>query len=79
MNPVRPSPMSPLERSIQPARDEAKLAAQRAFFQAAMGRAGAPDSPAAAPAPVHAQRTHDAQAPAPQKILRPGSLLDIRV
>jgi hypothetical protein len=67
--------------------DSAKLAAQRAFFDAlSQARAPAPAAttpPAAstvqaAPAPV--QRM-PAAAPAeqPQKILRPGSLFDIRV
>lgn len=66
-----------------PATSPARTAAQRAFFDAAMGRAGSA-APAAEPvkaaAPV-AQRTVQAQIPEepPKKILRPGSLLDIRV
>jgi hypothetical protein len=66
-----------------------RTAAQRAFFDAAMGRAG--DAPVAAPAPVArqvqaqpspqraAQLTPDPAAEPPKKILRPGSLLDIRI
>lgn len=72
-------------------RDESgKLAAQRAFFAAiqaqgvAAPRAAAAPAAAAAPqpqpAPAPVQRMAAAQpAEAPQKILRPGSLLDIRV
>jgi len=61
----------------------ARTAAQRAFFDSAMGRAGAA-APAAEPvkaaAPV-AQRVVRESIPEepPKKILRPGSLLDIRV
>jgi hypothetical protein len=63
--------------------DAAKLAAQRAFFNAAMGQAQAPAAPAAA-APVETPQAVNrvaqaAPAEAPQKVLRPGSLLDIRV
>jgi hypothetical protein len=82
VNPIRPAPLSPPDRQVAPARDDAaKLAAQRAFFQAAMGIAPAQ---AAAPAPAYAapvrvERTPEPATAAPQKILRPGSLLDIRV
>jgi hypothetical protein len=61
------------------------MAAQRAFFQAAMGQpaaVAAPPAPAAPRAAVHAQpvnRIPDPNAEPPQRILRPGSLLDIRV
>jgi len=64
--------------------DAARLAAQKAFFQQAMARPSA-----AAPAPIQARaavvpvRTVEVRpapgAEAPAKILRPGSLLDIRV
>ena len=84
MNPVRPSPLppgaagTPAQRPVDPAR----AAAQRAFFEAALGKASAPAA-AAAPAPAQAmapvQRTPDTAAPKPEKVLRPGSLLDIRV
>jgi hypothetical protein len=69
-----------------PPQDQAKAAAARAFFDAALRQAGAP-AQAAAPAATTATftlqtaaRTAAVQpADAPQKILRPGSLLDIRV
>ncbi|MDP3173536.1 MAG: hypothetical protein Q8M88_03775, partial [Phenylobacterium sp.] len=58
-------------------------AAQRAFFEAALGRAPAPNpvvaAQAQAVAPAAVQRIPDPEAPAPTRILRPGSLLDIRV
>jgi hypothetical protein len=49
-------------------------AAQAAFFQAAVDRSQAAPPPAAA-APAGAQAAADA----PQRPLRPGSLLDIKV
>jgi hypothetical protein len=89
--PIRPDafPTPP----ARPAADAARLAAQRAFFDAALGRAGAPaqanpaqaSAPAAttpAPFTVRAQpvqRLPDPGAEPPAKPLRPGSLLDIRV
>lgn len=61
------------------------MAAARAFFAAAMGQtpaaapaqsvAAAPSAPAAAPVAQAAATSADA----PQKVLRPGSLIDIRV
>jgi hypothetical protein len=77
---------------VQPtARAEAIKAAQRAFFNTALAEAQAQAKPAAAPrvaasAPVVQQptvtRLHatvDAQTAPPDRILRPGSLLDIKV
>jgi hypothetical protein len=67
--------------------DSARLAAQKAFFEAAMGKA-APAAPiqAAALAPPPVQRDFRASPQAmaeaqeqPRKILRPGSLLNIVV
>jgi hypothetical protein len=67
-----------------------KSAAQRAFFDTALGKAtgataGVPQAQTAAAQtptvhaqPVHRMPTGDSTEP-PQKILRPGSLLDIRV
>jgi hypothetical protein len=84
--PIRPgAPNLPPQPSQ--AVDPAKLAAQRAFFQAALGKAGAPQASAAAAPIAAAQPTAAAQpvqratapAEAPQKVLRPGSLIDIRV
>jgi hypothetical protein len=87
LTPIRPG--MPLTNSPPPAgADAARLAAQKAFFQQAMNRPAAAAS-AAAPAPIQAQasalavRTVQVRpapgAEAPAKILRPGSLLDIRV
>ena len=66
--------------------DSVRLAAQKAFFEAAMGRpvaAAAPVQPVEpAPAPVRQDFRASPQAIAeasPQKILRPGSLLNIVV
>ncbi|MFN3521010.1 MAG: hypothetical protein ACK4YQ_02085 [Phenylobacterium sp.] len=85
--PVRPA-ITPAP-AVAPRPDAARLAAQKAFFQAALGKA----EPAAAP--VQAQRPQAAQPAAarpadpppaaaeaqdaPKTPLRPGSLLDIRV
>lgn len=84
MTAVRPPIFPPSQASAAPQRaDAAKLAAQKAFFDMAMGKAAAPA--AAAPTPVQAllqaqvQRIPDPGAEPPAKILRPGSLLDIRV
>jgi hypothetical protein len=89
VNPIRPN----LAPSVQPSgapkpADAARLAAQKAFFDIALGKA----APAAAVAPVQAsaavtparaatpaQRTTQVAADAPARPLRPGSLLDIRV
>ena len=66
--------------------DPAKAAAARAFFDAALRQAGgaaqaaAPMATTITPGPQPAGRAGGVQpAEAPQKILRPGSLLDIRV
>jgi hypothetical protein len=67
---------------------EARSAAQRAFFQTALGGAAKPAAPAATAAPPAStptvfaqpvQRIPDPKAEAPTRVLRPGSLLDIRV
>jgi hypothetical protein len=81
---IRPPIFPPTTPPAGPARaDPARLAAQKAFFEAALGKTGVP-APHAAPAasvppPAAAQRTFDASAEKPQKILRPGSLLDIKI
>lgn len=79
MNPVRPGQPGPLVETARA--DAARMQAQRAFFAAAMG---APVQARAAPEPTlqaPVQRVPDpaSLAEPPQKILRPGSLLDIRV
>ena len=71
-------------RPITPARGEAAMAAQRAFFQAALSQtqAAAPTTTATAtPArPVTRVAPTAPTAEEPQdRFLRPGSLLDIRV
>ena len=75
MLPIRTSPQLP---AAAPARPETR-AAQRAFFQAAVDRA----APAAAAEPVRsveaARRVPRDGDPRPERALRPGSLLDIRV
>jgi hypothetical protein len=84
---VRP-PLFPPSPAAQPARPDAgRLTAQKAFFDLALGKAAAPQAAAtpiptptaALAAPLATARLPDAGAEKPQKILRPGSLLDIRV
>ena len=78
---IRPTNWQPAAApTVQPGR----TAAQRAFFDAAMGRASAPAAPVAAAEPVAAPIQRPLQASTlteepPKKILRPGSLVDIRV
>jgi hypothetical protein len=94
VTPIRPNvfPAPPATTSVAGVgADAARLAAQKAFFAAAMGQAAAPSAaqPAAAPrvsffapAPAPTARPEirpDPSAEAPAKLLRPGSLLDIRV
>jgi hypothetical protein len=66
--------------------DSARLAAQKAFFDAAMGRSNAAATPVRAAEPVAALARQDFRASpqqmaeaTPQRILRPGSLLNIVV
>jgi len=85
LNPIRPSALPPTHQPQQ-GTDASKAAAQRAFFQAAFGGTQAPAAPQAVQASATAAPAQPAQrmpaaapAEAPQKILRPGSLFDIRV
>lgn len=87
MNPVRPNVWSHVPPPGQGA-GGAKTAAQRAFFDQALGKAtGAPQArPEATPVQVTPTQTQPVQrmptgqaSESPTKILRPGSLLDIRV
>jgi hypothetical protein len=74
--------MLPAQPATGTAADAARLAAQRAFFQQAMGRPAAPTAAPvqAAALPVRTVELRPAaNAEAPAKVLRPGSLLDIRV
>lgn len=88
MTTIRSNPFPQQTPQRPMGQDTSKLAAQRAFFEA-LGKAQAPVQ-AAAPAaqttvaapsaPVPPQRTVAVEpGDQPQKILRPGSLFDIRV
>lgn len=85
MTPVRPYQTAPTPAPASTAQnDAAKLAAARAFFAAAVGKPAPAQAmqvtaAQAARPPIQVQRTPDPAAPAPEKILRPGSLLDIRI
>lgn len=85
MTPIRPAAPQPTP-AVQPRSAEAaRTAAQKAFFELAMGRAAAPAAVSAptaqAPAPAAAAPQTVAASPsaAPARPMRPGSLLDIRV
>lgn len=83
MSTIRP-PIFPTQQQPAQGAGAAKGSAQRAFFEAAFGRPAAAQATAAAPqapAPAAAVQKVPVNLPAdpPQKILRPGSLLDIRV
>jgi hypothetical protein len=79
--PIRPGLPQPTAPQARP--DVARAAAQKAFFQAALGQAEGPGMsarPAADPTAQRAQKIPTAlPAEPPSKILRPGSLLDIKV
>jgi hypothetical protein len=87
VNPIRPNLPPALSPNAAPKpADAARLAAQKAFFEVALGKAApAPAAPAAAPvqdAPARAAaplKGVDTPAEAASRPLRPGSLLDIRV
>ena len=78
MNPIRLN-FPPPATTARPVRPEAR-AAQRAFFDAALTRAAAaaprPEPVRAAAAAARTTAEPEAQ---PQRYLRPGSLLDIKV
>ncbi len=81
MTTIRPSVQPPIPQGA-PVRDDAKMAAARAFFAAAMGQAPAPAAATASPATSAQTAVAQTAAPssnAPQRIPRPGSLIDIRV
>ncbi|WP_374472085.1 hypothetical protein [Phenylobacterium sp.] len=85
MTPIRPTGLAPTPPA-QPVQrpDAGRLAAQRAFFDMIAGKTPAAAAPAAAaaqpePAVASPQRIAPAPAEPPARILRPGSLLDIRV
>jgi hypothetical protein len=81
VDPIRPAPLQTTPTAT-PGADAARQAAQKAFFDAAMGRAAAPTATRAtapAPAPQRVELRPTANAEPPTRILRPGSLLDIRI
>jgi hypothetical protein len=87
------TPITPPAAPTAPTRTRSPeaIAAQRAFFNAALGKAAPQAPPAAAksvveaaapraPAPPVASTPDlDANAPQPSRLLRPGSLIDIKV
>jgi hypothetical protein len=82
VTPIRPQQPAPIAPQGAAPSDAGRLSAQKAFFALAMGQgqpAPAVTEPAAASVPAPVNRTAGAPAEAPVKILRPGSLLDIRV
>ena len=80
MSSIRP-PIFPTQQQPAQGAGAAKGSAQRAFFEAAFGRPAAAQATAAPQAPAAPVQKVPVDLPAdpPQKILRPGSLLDIRV
>jgi hypothetical protein len=75
----RLSALTPQPAAAQPTRDV--TAAQRAFFRAALGQAVEP-APAVSPAAPTAPALTASPAPMtpdPERPLRPGSIIDIRV
>ena len=87
MNPIRPAnlPLTPAPAQRPGGADAARAAAQKAFFDAAMGRAPPAAQTAVTPAatapaaPQRVEQRSGGVAENPTRILRPGSLLDIRV
>ena len=80
MSSIRP-PIFPTQQQPAQGAGAAKGSAQRAFFEAAFGRPAAAQATAAPQAPAAPAQKVPVDLPAdpPQKILRPGSLLDIKV
>jgi hypothetical protein len=98
VDPIRSNPFpTPVAAPQGSGADAARLAAQKAFFAAALGQSATAAAPQATPAPQAAQAARaaffapspppaprpeirpDPTAEPPTRILRPGSLLDIRV
>lgn len=86
--PIRPGFQTPQPQAT-PRPDAARSAAQRAFFNAALGNTAAPGAPQAAaqsaaqftPQPARPAQKIPTSLPAepPTRIMRPGSFLDIKV
>ena len=82
VTPIRPQQPAPIAPQGPAPSDAGRLSAQKAFFAMAMGQgqpAAVAAEPAAAPVPAPVNRIASAPAGAPAKILRPGSMLDMRV
>ena len=83
LSPISAGLPVPSTRPTTPARSEAAIAAQRAFFQAALSQTQAVAPVTAAPTPprpvtrVIPSRAADDEPP--ERFMRPGSLLDIKV
>ena len=83
MNPIqRPPVWPPATTTVQPGRADARLTAQKAFFDAAMsGKKAAPPPPAFEPenpaTPMRAVPRRETSAA--DNLPRPGTFLDIRV
>ena len=74
MNPIRPN-FPPPATTPRPVRPEAR-AAQKAFFQAAVAPTAAARAEPVRPAAAASRTAAEGE---PQRYLRPGSLLDIKV
>jgi hypothetical protein len=84
--PVRPSVWPPAPITIQPGRNDVRLAAQKAFFEAAMAgqpaaapKVAAPDAPRASAAQAVRAATQVETNAADAKLPRLGSIVDIWV
>jgi hypothetical protein len=84
--PVRPSVWPPAPITIQPGRNDTRLAAQKAFFEAAMAgqapappKIAAPDAPRASAAQAVRTAARVEASAADAKLPRPGSIVDIWV
>ena len=89
--PVRPPVWPPAPSDVRPGRNDTRLAAQKAFFDAALAGKPAPqrpappaqaqpvESPRAAPAQAIRAATQVEAATAADKLPRPGSIIDIYV
>jgi hypothetical protein len=87
---IRPAGQTPIQPAAPQRSDATRQAAQKAFFELAMGKVSTTAAPAASAAPVKAAAPAAASptprrvavtaaGEAPARTLRPGSLLDIRV
>ena len=77
MNPIRPSFHAPVP-TARPVRPDVR-AAQKAFFQASVVAPAAPGRPEPVTSVAPAARSTADGETTPQRYLRPGSLLDIKV